>query len=94
MEFIDKLKNMGCETYKFATEKTSTIAKETKLKMRINQNKSDIEDIYEEIGKAIYQEHIREEKTDIKEEIEQYCSQIDFLCDEIEDIQMQLLNLK
>lgn len=94
MEFIDKLKNMGCETYKYTAEKTSKIAKETKLKMKISQNKSDIEDIYEKIGKAIYQEHIREEKTDIKQEVEQYCSQIDFLCDEIEDIQIQLLNLK
>lgn len=94
MEFIDKLKNIGCETYRYTSEKTSKIAKETKLKMKINENKSDIKEIYEKIGKAIYQQHIREEETDIKQEIEQYCSQIDFLCDEIEEIQTQLLNLK
>lgn len=94
MEFIDKLKNIGCETYRYTSEKTSKIAKETKLKMKINENKSDIKEIYEKIGKAVYQQHIREEETDIKQEVEQYCNQIDFLCDEIEEIQTQLLNLK
>lgn len=94
MEIIDKLKIMGCETYKYTTEKTSKIAKEARLKMKIAQNKSDIEDIYEEIGKAIYEEHIREEKTNIKEQIEQYLMHIDILADEIEDIKTELLNLK
>ena len=94
MDFIDKLKYVGSETYKFIAEKTSKIARETKLKMRINQNKSQIEDLYEEIGKAIYQAHIREEETDVKQQVEDYCCEIDFLCDEIEDVQTELLNLK
>lgn len=93
MEFIDKLKEMGSETYKYTTEKTSKIAKEAKLKMKISQNKSQIEDIYEEIGKAIYQEHIREEKTDIKEIVNEYCKKIDNFSDEIEKIREELLNL-
>lgn len=94
MEFIDKLKEVGCETYKYTAEKTSRIAKETKLKMKMSQKKSDIEDIYEEIGKAIYQEHIREEKTDIKEQIEEFCTKIDVLSSEIDDIRTEILNLK
>lgn len=93
MEFIDKLKEMGSETYKYTTEKTSKIAKEAKLKMKISQNKSQIEDIYEEIGKAIYQEHIREEKTDIKEVVCEYCKKIDNFSNEIEKIREELLNL-
>ena len=32
MEFLDKLGNIANETYKFTTEKTSKIAKETKYK--------------------------------------------------------------
>lgn len=94
MEFINKLKEMGSETYKYTTEKTNKIAKETKLKMKINQNKSKIEDIYEEIGKAIYQNHIREQETDVKECVKNYCKQIDDLSDEIEKIREDLLNLK
>jgi hypothetical protein len=94
MEFIDKLKLMGCETYKYTTEKTSKIAKETKMKMKINQNKSNIEDIYVEIGKIVYQQHVREENIDINSDIEMYCKQIDGLSNEIEEINNEILNLK
>lgn len=94
MEFIDKLKEVGCETYKYTAEKTSRIAKETKLKIKMSQKKSDIEDIYVDIGKAIYQEHIREEKTNIKEQVEEFCMKIDELSKEIEDIRTEILNLK
>ena len=62
--------------------------------MRINQNKSQIEDLYVEIGKTIYQAHIREEETDVKQQVEDYCCEIDFLCDEIEDVETELLNLQ
>lgn len=93
MEFIDKLKEMGSETYKYTAEKTSKIAKETKLKMKISQNKSRIEEIYEDIGKAVYQEHIREEETDVKDVVSEYCKKIDDLSDEIESIREELLSL-
>ena len=62
MDFFDKLGKKASETYKGAAEKTSKIAKETKLKMAINENKSKINDLYEEIGKKIYENHVREEK--------------------------------
>ena len=47
---------------KKTSETTSKIAKETKLKLKINENKGKIDDIYEEIGKKVYEKHIREEK--------------------------------
>ena len=65
MEIFDKIGNMASETYKFTTEKTSKLAKEAKIKMKINENKSKIDDIYEEIGKVIYQKHVREEDINI-----------------------------
>ena len=46
MEFFDKLTKKATETYKGAAEKTSKLAKEAKLKMKINENKSKIKDIY------------------------------------------------
>ena len=94
MDFIDKLKQMGSETYKITTETTSKIAKETKLKVKISQNKSQIEDIYDEIGKAIYENHIREEKTDITEQIEEFCNKIDLLANEIQSIETEILDIK
>ena len=94
MDFLNKLSNVASETYKYTAEKTGKIAKEAKLKMKINENKSKIEDLYEEIGKIVYQKHVREENINIKEDIQDYCSSIDKLSSEIEDYRMQILNLK
>ena len=49
------------------SETTGKIARETKLKLKINENKGKITDIYEEIGKKVYEKHIREENIDIKD---------------------------
>ncbi len=94
MEFFNKLEEMATETYKYTAEKTSKFAKETKLKMKINENKSSINKLYESIGKIIYQKHVREENINIKEDIAEDCKKIDQLSDEIENCRMELLNLK
>ena len=51
---------------KKTTEATSKITKETKLKLKMNENKGKISDLYEEIGKKVYEKHIREENINIK----------------------------
>ena len=94
MEFFNKLEEMATETYKYTAEKTGKFAKETKLKMKINENKSSINKLYESIGKIIYQKHVREENINIKEDIAEDCKKIDQLSDEIENCRMELLNLK
>ena len=94
MEFLDKLTKKATETYKGAAEKTGRIAKETKIKMAINENKGKINDLYKEIGKKVYENHVREEKQNIEEEIEQECTKIDVLADEIEDYRKEILELK
>lgn len=94
MEFFDKLGKKTVETYKVTTEKTGKIAKEAKLRILMNEDKSKISDIYEEIGKKVYEKHIREEDYDIKEPIEELCISIDQLSQEIEDSRMEILKLK
>ena len=69
MEFFDKLTKKATETYKGAAEKTSKIAKETKLKMKISENKSKIDELYKEIGKKVYQKHVTNDNNCIKEQI-------------------------
>ena len=44
MEFLDKLTKKASETYKGAAEKTGKLAKEAKLKMKISDNKSKMND--------------------------------------------------
>ena len=78
---------------KKTSETTGKIARETKLKMKINENKGKIEDIYEEIGKKVYEKHIREENIDIKADLAEECSKLDALSKEIEDARVEILKL-
>ena len=61
---------------KKTSEATSKIAKETKLKMKINENKGKIKELYEEIGKKVYEKHVREEYVIIKEELAEECDKL------------------
>lgn len=93
MEFLDKLTKKASETYKGAAEKTSKFAKETKLKMKISDNKSKIDDIYEEIGRKVYQKHVLGENLNIKEELQEECAKIDELGEEIEGYHKEIVEL-
>ena len=93
MEFFDKLTKKATETYKGAAEKTGKIAKETKLRLKINENKAKINSIYEEIGKKVYQKHAQEGDICIKEELKEECAKIDALSDEIEKYNREILAL-
>lgn len=93
MEFFDKLTKKASETYKGAAEKTGKIAKEAKLKMKIGENKSKINDLYEEIGKKVYQKHTANEELNIKEELQEECNKIDILSAEIDSYHEEILSL-
>ena len=97
MEFFDKLGKKATEAYKITADKTGKLAKETKLRLKISELRRNVEDVYEEIGKKVYESHIREEdfaKEEIKQEIEGLCVKIDVLSDEIEDLLEQCLELR
>ena len=93
MEFFDKLTKKASETYRGAAEKTGKIAKEAKLKIKINENKSKINDIYEEIGKKVYQKHTSNEEVCIKKDLEEECAKIDILSSEIDSYHKEILEL-
>ena len=94
MEFFNKIGDIASKTYKNASQKTGEIAKEAKIKMKMNENKSKINDLYEEIGKIVYQKHINKEEVKIEEDLNTYCNQIDELSKEIEKCQEEVLSLK
>ena len=93
MEFFDKLTKKASEKYKGADEITAKIAREAKLKFKINENKSKINNIYQEIGKKVYQKHVSSEDICIKKDLEEECSKIDILCEEIEAYNSEILEL-
>ena len=94
MGFFEDLSKKASETCKNTAEKTNKITRELKLKSLINEDKSKIEKIYAEIGKKVYEKHIREENIDIKNELIDECSKIDAYAKEIEDMNMEMLSLK
>lgn len=94
MGFFEDLSKKASETYKNTAEKTNKLTREMKLKSLINEDKNKIEKIYAEIGKKVYEKHIREENIDIKSELIEECSKIDAYAKEIEDMNMEMLSLK
>lgn len=94
MEFFDKLGKKASEAYKVTADKTGKLAKEAKLRMKIADLKSQINEIYKEIGEIVYQKHTRDGEYDIEKEIEEKCTKIDVLSDEIESNLKQCLELK
>lgn len=94
MGFFDNLGKKASSVYDATADKTSKLAKEAKLRMKINENKSDINDLYKEIGKKVYEKHVREENIDIRKELEEECTQIDVLSAEIETCLKSILELK
>ena len=99
MEFFDKLSKKASEAYKITADKTGKIAKETKLKLKISELKSEINTIYTEIGKKAYEKHTlkngKENCTEnVCEQIKEKCLKIDMLSDEIDNLLKQCLELK
>ena len=93
MDFFDKLGKKASEAYKVTADKTGNLAKETKLKFKMGELKSKIEDIYEEIGKKVYEKHVKKEEISTNDLLEE-CKQIDEISNEIEKIRQECLELK
>lgn len=94
MEFFDKLGKKASEAAKMTADKTGKLAKETKLKFKMGELKTQINNIYEEIGKKVYEKHVREEDICIKKDLEEQCTKIDVLSDEIDSLLKECLELK
>lgn len=94
MDFFDKLGKKASATYKVTAEKTGKIAKEAKLKMKMNENKTEINELYKQIGKKVYEKHVIDDVINIKEELEEECTKIDILSQEIENMLKEILTLK
>lgn len=94
MEFFDMIGKKASEAYKITADKTGKLAKETKLKIRMGEIKAQTNEIYQEIGKKVYEKHIREEDISIKEELEEECTKLDVLSDEMDSLLNQCLELR
>ena len=93
MDFFEKIGKKATETFNSAAEKTNKIASETKIKIKINDCKSKIKDLYQDIGKVVYQKLVLDGKLEVKEDIEEQLSKISELTNQIEEFEKQILEL-
>lgn len=93
MEIFDKISKKASEAYKITADKTGKIARETKLKLRMGEIKTKTNEVYQEIGKKVYEKHVREEEISIKKELEEECTKLDVLSDEMDSLLKQCLEL-
>ena len=94
MEILNKIGNIASETYKKTTKKTGELAREAKIRMKMNEDKGKIKDFYQEIGKLVYQKHNDNVDISNDQEIIDLCRNIDELSDGIEKALDELLALK
>lgn len=93
MDFFNQLGKKASQTYKFTADKTSKLAKEAKTKMAMNENKTKVEELYQEIGRKVYENYVREEKLDLNESLTRSCEEIDVISNEIEAQRKEILKL-
>ena len=93
MEFFNKISEKASTAYKVTAAKTGKLAKEAKLKLKISNLKSQINDIYLDIGAKIYEKHLLKEDINIKNDLEEECTKIDILTNQIEEILNECLEL-
>lgn len=91
---MSKIGQTAMKTCRYAAKTTGKIAREIKLKAQMADNKSQIKELYEDIGRRVYENHIVEKEIDEQLDFKKDCEIIDKLANEIEDIRMQILNLK
>lgn len=94
MGFFNSLGKKATEAYKVTADKTSKIAKETKLRMQVADYKSQINDLYKEIGEVVYKKHSEDSKNSITKELEEKCTKIDELSAQIDANLKECLKLK
>lgn len=91
---MDKITKTAVNTYCAASKQASKITKEMKLKTKMVQNKNKIQELYEDIGKKVYEKYLLKEDIKIESDLFTNCSAINTLAEENEDLRMEILKLK
>ena len=91
---MDKISRTAVDTYHSAVKATGKLAREIRLKTQMSENKRKIQEIYEDIGKTIYEKYLLKEEINPEADLLNPCSRIDTLADEIDAFRMELLKLK
>lgn len=91
MDIFDNISKKANDTCKFAAKQKNRVVQITKLKLFISRSRDEIHDIYEDIGKAVYERHL--EGNAIDDKYIQDCIEIDTIANEIENARLKILEL-
>lgn len=94
MDFFDKLGQKFSETYNTASEKTSKLARETKLKMLISETKDTQKQLFEKLGQEFYKKNLNKRDSDVAIEFIENFKEIDKTNLQIKDYENEILTLK
>ena len=94
MDFFDKLGQKFSETYNTASEKTSKLARETKLKMLISETKDTQKQLFEKLGQEFYKKYLNKRDSDVAIEFIENFKEIDKTNLQIKDYENEILTLK
>ncbi|MBO5477438.1 MAG: zinc ribbon domain-containing protein [Clostridia bacterium] len=96
MEFMKKVEEISrkvgdtaTDAYNTVADKSGKLIEETKLKISISEKQTDIDEIYEEIGKAVYNAYKSGE--DVGKEFTKQAKKIDKLNEEIAEMNKKIL---
>ncbi len=99
MDFMDKVteisKKVGAgaeKTYKAVADKSGKIIKETQMRVKANDKEGEVEEIYYEIGKTVYDMYKKGE--DVGEIFTKTCKKLDKLHKEIDEMEKHMLYLR
>jgi len=93
MDIIDNIGKKATDTCKSAAKQTSKFVEIAKLKLFISKSRDEIEDIYAEIGKKIYERHVENKEIKDNRFYIQDCIEIDSIASEIEEARIKILEL-
>ena len=91
---MERISKAARNMYQNAVKATGKLAREIKLKTQMSENKRKIQEIYEDIGKTIYEKYLLKEEINPESDLLNPCSRIDGLAYEIDTFRMELLKLK
>lgn len=91
-EQANKAKDGAVKITKTVIDKTNNVVNQTKLKLAIAETKEKIEDVYTDIGKAVYEKYLTD--GEIADYVSEKCSKIDALSEEAAELSERLSELK
>lgn len=96
MEFMKKVEEISkkvgdtaSSTYNTVADKSGKLIEKTKLRVAISDKETDIDEIYEEMGKAVY--NVYKAGEDVGKEFTKECKKIDKLNEEINEMNKKIL---